>query len=259
MTRPEQFIAGGYGRDARDVGTLVNWQICQSKDGSGVGLSEFEDGFRSFRVDIVPVIAFAGLVYLSLFLAGKFSVGIPSSSVISSRCWASNQGPTSTEPRSNPLAKATSSRSHTARKQAAAPPIYLIVLILIPIGAAIYIASTRYADDKHHGFDVLFSSIEGALCAWFGFRLYHLPVHRAAGWSWGPRSRNKALGIGIGAAGYVDTESGVDLENGVLTEQNIGRAHQEGNNWGGDSIGMDNLRGHHAVGSSSSQRPLREE
>lgn len=27
---------------------LVDWQICQAKDGSGVGISEFNDGFRSF-------------------------------------------------------------------------------------------------------------------------------------------------------------------------------------------------------------------
>jgi membrane-associated phospholipid phosphatase len=27
---------------------LVDWQICQSKNGSGVGISEFNDGFRSF-------------------------------------------------------------------------------------------------------------------------------------------------------------------------------------------------------------------
>lgn len=27
---------------------LVDWQICQTKNGGGVGISEFNDGFRSF-------------------------------------------------------------------------------------------------------------------------------------------------------------------------------------------------------------------
>lgn len=39
------FSLGHY--DPRGL-VLVDWQICQAKDGSGVGISEFNDGFRSF-------------------------------------------------------------------------------------------------------------------------------------------------------------------------------------------------------------------
>ena len=32
--------------------------------------------------------------------------------------------------------------------------------------------------------------------------MYHLPVRRSAGWSWGPRNERKAFGIGMGMQGY---------------------------------------------------------
>ena len=91
--------------------------------------------------------------------------------------------------------------------------------MLIPLGAAIYIASTRFTDYKHAGFDILFGSLEGALSAWFAFRFYHLPIRRGAGWAWGPRRRSAAFGIGIGIEGYgmsdrKDREGDVE-QNGV--------------------------------------------
>lgn len=46
----------------------------------------------------------------------------------------------------------------------------------------------------------------GILAAWAGFRWYHLPVRRGAGWSWGPRSTGRAWGVGVGVQGYVDEE-----------------------------------------------------
>lgn len=93
-------------------------------------------------------------------------------------------------------------RDSTERRAAAAPPLYLLVIVLIPIGAAIYIASTRYTDGKHAGFDVLFGSLEGIICSWFAFRWYHLPIRRGAGWAWGPRHRNVAFGAGLGINSY---------------------------------------------------------
>ena len=92
------------------------------------------------------------------------------------------------------------------RYQNAAPPVYTLIIMFIPIGSAIYIVSTRFTDFRHFGFDILFGSLIGITCSWFSFRFYHLPITRGAGWSWGPRSYNRAWGIGVGQGSYVGTE-----------------------------------------------------
>ena len=92
------------------------------------------------------------------------------------------------------------------RYQSAAPPVYTLLLILTPIGTAIYVCSTRFTDFRHFGFDLLFGSLIGITTAWFSFRWYHLPVTRGAGWAWGPRSYKRAWGIGVGVGSYVGTE-----------------------------------------------------
>lgn len=167
-------------------------------------------------------------MYLSLFLAAKFAVTIPwlGSSSQHQRHQQYQQGRHQQRSRKDsdkvspqladmpppPLATTPD------RRTAAAPPLYLLTLVFAPVGAAIYIASSRYTDFKHAGFDVLFSSIGGVACAWFGFRWYHLPIRRGAGWSWGPRCRRGAFGIGVGVASYVagrDADPGLDLEHGA--------------------------------------------
>jgi membrane-associated phospholipid phosphatase len=43
------YIVGGFTSEVLEgTSQLVNWQICISNNGSGVGTSEFIDGFRSF-------------------------------------------------------------------------------------------------------------------------------------------------------------------------------------------------------------------
>lgn len=96
--------------------------------------------------------------------------------------------------------------TYPIRNRAAAPPTYLLVIAVIPIGAAIYISSTRFSDFRHHGFDILFGAILGFASGWLGFRWYHLPVRQGAGWSWGPRSRDRAFYIGVGVRGYAGDE-----------------------------------------------------
>jgi hypothetical protein len=107
-----------------------------------------------------------------------------------------------------------------ARNQAAAPPVYLLVFAIIPF-ASIYVSSTRYSDFKHHGFDILFGYFIGTVTAVFAFRFYHLPVSQGAGWSWGPRSRDRSFWAGIGVGNYVGTNAiaviaeSADVENGM--------------------------------------------
>jgi hypothetical protein len=92
------------------------------------------------------------------------------------------------------------------RNQAAAPPVYLILLPMIPVCTAIYIVASRFFQFYHHGFDVISGSLIGIISAWFSFRWYHLPVTRGAGWSWGARSRDRAWGVGVGRGTYVGQE-----------------------------------------------------
>lgn len=171
-------------------------------------------------------VSWAGLLYLTLFLASKFSVAIPH---LSPRPYSQNPAYTSAVAPSNlgkkrkptsttlPFHKNDSALSSPAypnpedtvvplRYQNAAPPVWTLVLVLVPIASAIYIASTRFTDFRHFGFDLLFGSLIGITCAWFSFRLYHLPITRGAGWAWGPRSYERAWGIGVGRGSYVGTE-----------------------------------------------------
>lgn len=91
---------------------------------------------------------------------------------------------------------------HSARKSGAAPPLYLLAVILPPIGGALYISASRFFDFRHHAFDILFGSLIGILTAVFAFRWYHLPLGRGGGWAWSPRDRNSAFGAGVGTESY---------------------------------------------------------
>lgn len=110
------------------------------------------------------------------------------------------------------------------RDEAAAPPTYLLFLLYVPLGVAIFITGSRYFNYRHHGFDLISGTVIGITTAWFSFRWYHLPVGRGAGWSWGPRSSRRAFWVGFGSRGYVDEEnrttSGVvDVEMGNLSRE----------------------------------------
>lgn len=108
------------------------------------------------------------------------------------------------------------------RYQSAAPPVYTLALVLTPVLAAIYIASTRFTDFRHFGFDLLFGSLIGITTAWFSFRWYHLPITRGAGWAWGPRSYQRAWGIGVGMGSYVGTEGWSGQGRGEGTRNGAG-------------------------------------
>ena len=158
------------------------------------------------------------MFYLTLFLCSKFSVTIPyllpykyTSSIQESKGFDHDpldDALENSKPGSSPPTKVA---SVPPRKQAAAPPTYLFILPLISISIPAYVASTRFSDFRHHGFDIIFGSLMGTLISYISFRMYHLPIRRGAGWSWGPRSISKAWGIGIGTHGYTDG-------NGTLTK-----------------------------------------
>lgn len=106
---------------------------------------------------------------------------------------------------SNPGPKGVSRHNQTifaVRRQAAAPPIYLLVLAVLPFFASVYIAGSRWWDFRHHAFDILFGYGIGTISAFFAFYYYHLPISTGAGWAWGPRSAEKAFWAGVGSSSY---------------------------------------------------------
>lgn len=215
-------VVGGFGQDISDRWTLVNKSICAQPDSSALN-----DGFRSFPSGHASF-SWSGLLYLSLFIAAKFAIAIPYIPIAPWLAAENTQARTNTA-RSNetellPLHHAPPSQSsfkpplqplpHSLDQAtatplynlAAAPPNYGIILVLIPIGAAAYITSTRYSEYWHFGFDVLGGAIIGIFSAWGSFRWYHAPIRRGQGWAWGPRSRERAFGIGVGTTSYVGPE-----------------------------------------------------
>ena len=89
-------------------------------------------------------------------------------------------------------------QSLTIREEGAAPPIYMLIVTVKPIAVASFISTSRWFDNRNHGFDILFGCTMSVFFAWIGFRLYNLPIRRGAGWSWGPRSHKHALFRGTG-------------------------------------------------------------
>jgi membrane-associated phospholipid phosphatase len=200
---------------------LVTAAICQQTD-----LSLLNDGFRSFPSGHSSFSA-AGLIYLSLFLSSKLAITIPflAPSPYNRDRTAFSAFPSRAERKTLDTLPTTTPSGHNdtiiaARNQAAAPPVYLLVFAIIPFFASIYIASTRYSDFRHHGFDIIFGYFIGTVTAIFAFRYYHLPIGQGAGWSWGPRSRERSFWAGVGVGSYVGLSIsshtiGSDVEAGV--------------------------------------------
>lgn len=202
-------------------GQLVSAAICTNTD-----THTLDDGFRSYPSGHSSASA-AGLIYLSLFLASKFAVTMPfvasnhdasSHSAFPSRLQKSR--PDYEEVRSGEGGSLNPDSSGAARnlaehnkmvtavrRQAAAPPIYLLTIVVLPWFGSVFIAGSRWFDFRHHGFDILFGYMIGIFTSIFAFRYYHLPIRQGAGWAWGPRSHDKAWWSGVGSYSYA-TEKG---------------------------------------------------
>lgn len=231
-----RYVVGGFVGEGMN-GRLYSADICQQKD-----KSKLDDGFRSYPSGHSSSAA-AGLVYLSLFLASKFAVNIPfvpsgdsmtnslARAAFPSRMQPSNDSFNTSGDREaqwndhhatpSPTAGkvADNNAQHNVhlqaiRRQAAAPPIYLLCITFAPFCASIWIASSRWYDFRHHGFDILFGYLMGVATAYFAFRLYHMPMRDGAGWAWGPRSNARAFWAGVGRLGYAGERRNIgDLAN----------------------------------------------
>jgi membrane-associated phospholipid phosphatase len=180
------YVVGGLGLNKASAPILVNTGICQNTDISVVkdGFAAFPSGHSSF--------SWAGLLYLSLWLSAKFALTFP--------------GPF----RFAPLRRQAEGNVNIVspfRSLAAAPPLYLLLLVLAPVAVALFICATRYADYMHAGWDIIGGSLIGISFAWAGFRWYHISPRGGescgyAGWAWAPRSARGAFGVPFGSPGF---------------------------------------------------------
>lgn len=144
----------------------------------------------------VDLESFAGLAYLSFWLCSKFSIAFPYLAVDPPSHYSQRDEGQAIAPESN---SSDSEHRHLhARNEGAAPPVYMFILAAVPNAIAILISASRWFDHRHHGFDCVAGCVIGIFFAWIGSRLYHLPIQRGAGWSWGPRSHKHAFFRGIG-------------------------------------------------------------
>ncbi|OJD23996.1 hypothetical protein ACJ73_04648 [Blastomyces percursus] len=230
-------VVGGLGERLDGAPLLVSYTICQNTSEKLTW-----DGFVSFPSGHASL-SFAGLTYLTLWFCAKFSVSIPylaprhytpdtrqtafsaHTTTANHSCSTIKDPPPFDEPYPSTLHHDESTTSPTSpsqsqtliplRTQSAAPPTYLLPLAAAPIVAATYIASSRWFDNRHFGFDILFGSLLGIFFAWLGFRWYHLPLGAGgAGWAWGARSPERAFFAGVGVDGYVRHEDLVGRREG---------------------------------------------
>lgn len=219
LSNIEKFVVGGLGQDISSKWVLVSSKICMNPD-----VSEVQRGFRSFPSGHASF-SWSALLYLTLYLCSKFHISVPylpfqlpqqTPGISQSdthellplhhrRGVSSSEDPS--KPADFPAAQPCNFvTAQPVRNQAASPPVHLLIFAFIPIAVAIYICSTRYVEYYHPGFDIICGSLIGILTAWLSFRWYHAPFGRGEGWAWGPRSRDRAFGVGVGIAGYVGPE-----------------------------------------------------
>ncbi|KAK2610740.1 hypothetical protein N8I77_004146 [Diaporthe amygdali] len=219
-----KYIVGGE-NVADGFQRLVSAEICRGMDNRDDAQELLEDGFRSYPSGHSSSAA-AGLIYLSLFIASKFAITFPflapapagqanpaaTFSAFPSRHPGARRLQATLEqeslhaqthdPAASDLFARHNKRLASVRQQAAAPPLYLLIFASAPFFTAIFIASSRWFDFRHHGFDILFGFLIGLVCAFFAFRWYHLPISQGAGWAWGPRCSDKAFWAGVGSFSY---------------------------------------------------------
>jgi membrane-associated phospholipid phosphatase len=191
-------VVGGLSNFLQEAPPIVSWTICRNKTKmvSHDGFASFPSGHSSF--------SWAGMTYLTLFLCAKFNIAIP---------FLAPRGYTRSNSLTLPFSKMDEDRSTGSasdhiplRNQAAAPPVLHMILAFVPLAVAAYIASTRWGDYRHQGFDIIAGSLLGIGMAWLGFRMYHLPIQRGSGWSWGARTRQRAFGVEVGVSTHVGDE-----------------------------------------------------
>jgi membrane-associated phospholipid phosphatase len=237
-----KYAVSGLGAVVDNAPILVDYRICRNQISfvTNDGFAAWPSGHASF--------SWAGMLYLTFFLCAKFAISIP---YLAPRTYSRDRNLASFEVHNHHHQGEGDHREDIPlRNQAAAPPIYLLILAFVPIGTALFISVSRWFDYRHAGFDIISGAVIGIFFAWFGFRWYHLPIRTGAGWSWGARSRERAFYTGLGLPTYVGDEgwssakaARADLEHG---NNILGSGQQDETN-----AEMTNMRGQHSESSHS--------
>lgn len=198
-------LAGGLGLRREGAPVLVHASICQNTDAAVIkdGFAAFPSGHSSF--------AWAGLLYLSLWLCAKFAIIPPAHPTAPSALRRNGQS------------------TYSPASRPAAPPLYLLLIAASPVGLALCICATRYSDYMHAGWDIMSATTIGAFFACLGFRWYHTfptttlidPTEEGGGWAFPPRSKAHALWVAYGSRGY--PENGITNEYEDLEMGPVGR------------------------------------
>ncbi|KAI0424181.1 acid phosphatase/Vanadium-dependent haloperoxidase [Xylaria sp. FL1042] len=276
-------------------GQLVSASICTNSDKAFL-----DDGFRSYPSGHSSSAA-AGLIYLSFFLASKFAITFPfvPQDAITRDSGAVTAFPSRLNRRHGAAASLSASTAYegmrsrsrsisavdddafspldsttmkrigihnktvaAVRRQAASPPVYLLLLAVLPFFLAVFIASSRWFDFRHHGFDILFGFLIGTIAAYFSFRYYHMPIRAGGGWAWGPRSRDKAFWAGLGSWSFASDDrqwlrdnSEAEMQRLHITGQDIelGGLRQRGSS---PAVKPGDIRVHHGDRDESSRTML---
>lgn len=187
LSRISQYIVGGFGDSLNSKAeSLVTSAICKQSDKRLLddGFAAFPSGHSSFSS--------AGLVYFSLWLCARFSLGIPYLDLFVDRT-----------PQQGGKRRITAA----ALEKQAASPLWQTALAFAPIATALFICSSRYADFHHAGFDIISGAAIGTVLGWASFRNYHLPVRRGHGLlAWGLRTRRHAFISAVSDDGPIDEE-----------------------------------------------------
>lgn len=131
-----QHMIGGFTGGISDSWVLVDQTICRQTD-----KAILNDGFRSFPSGHSTT-SWAGLLYLTLYLCSKFAVVLP--------YLPEERSEKRTDDTTRRAAKETIEHRETSspfvgrRGEAAAPPLYLLSLLYIPLCVAIFISASRY-------------------------------------------------------------------------------------------------------------------
>jgi membrane-associated phospholipid phosphatase len=176
VARLVEFVVGGFA-DRISGGQLVSKAICTATDHELVN-----DGFKSFPSGHASGSA-AALGYISLFLAGKFGVLSLASS------WTNDSTPKSVFAFSRSHQRLSSGGEYNeddnklrmTTASTPAPPLSLTVVALVPYAVAIFVASSRWLDYRHHAVDILFGFAIGTFFAITGYRFSQLHLARAVG------------------------------------------------------------------------------
>lgn len=166
-----QYEVGGLGTSlVSEAPILVSAAICTQTNHNKLrdAFSSFPSGHSSF--------SWAGLLYLSLWLCARLSVRIP---------YLEHYQPATGNSAEHGLV--------AQQPRSSAPPLWLVLVTAIPIGCALFISASRYADFHHAGIDIFAGSVIGVIAAWSSFRLYHMPISRGKGMTWGWRQGQSTL------------------------------------------------------------------